>query len=152
MEKLNELTISDLKELTEGKTVTVSSMNGSAISLHMETAVLIVEPDSGNDGKIILLKPETGYKIELDSDQMIENISGNENIIMIRFSNGMGWLDIEIKKDSKKVMKRGEVCQYIMKRFDNLSKLTIDDIELILDTERKIRFQSSVKQNMPHCK
>lgn len=104
MEKLNELTISDLKELTEGKTVTVSSTNGSAISVHMETAVLIAEPDSGNDGKIILLKPETGYKIELDSDQMIENISGNENIIMIRFSNGMGWLDIEITGDRNRLI------------------------------------------------
>ena len=152
MEKLNELTISDLKELTEGKTVTVSSMNGSAISLHMETAVLIAEPDSGNDGKITFFDPDTGCKVEFDSDNLIESIHGNENVIVVRFSNGMGELDIKIKKDSKKVMKRGEVCQYIMKRFDNLSKLTIDDIELILDTERKIRFQSSVKQNMPHCK
>lgn len=104
MEKLNELTISDVKELVEGKTVTVSSMDNSAIAVHIENAVLIAEPDSGNDGKIILLKPETGYKIELDSDQMIENISGNENIIMIRFSNGMGWLNIEITGDRNRLV------------------------------------------------
>ena len=94
--KLHELTIMDVKELVEGKTVTVSSTNGSAISVHMKNAVLIADPEAGSDGKITLLEPDTGCKIDLDSDNFIESIHGNENAMVVRFSNGMGGLDIEI--------------------------------------------------------
>lgn len=97
MEKLNELTISDVKALTKGKSVTVSSTDGSAISVHMENAVVVADLESGTDGKITLLEPKTGSKVELDSDNSIESIHGNENVIVVRFSNGMGGLDIEIK-------------------------------------------------------
>ena len=80
MEKLNELTIMDLRELVKG----------------MKDAVMIADPDIGTDGQITLLEPDTGCKIELDSDNMINSIHGNENTIVIRFCNGMGGLDIEI--------------------------------------------------------
>lgn len=96
MNKLHELTIVDVKELVEGKTVTVSSTDGSTISVNMENAVLIADPEASSDGKITLLEPDTGCKIELDSDNFIESIHGNENAMVVRFSNGMGGLDIEI--------------------------------------------------------
>lgn len=99
MERLNELTITDVKELVKGKKVTVSSTEDSAITVHMKEAVVIADPDIGTDGKITLLEPDTGCKVELDSDNMINSIHGNENTIVIRFCNGMGGLDIEITGD-----------------------------------------------------
>ena len=57
MNKLHELTIMDVKELVEGKTVTVSSTDGSAISVHMKDAVLIADPEAGTDGKITIVEP-----------------------------------------------------------------------------------------------
>lgn len=96
MEKLNELTIMDVRELVKGKKVTVSSTDNSVITVHMKDAVMIADPDIGTDGQITLLEPDTGCKIELDSDNMINSIHGNENTIVIRFCNGMGGLDIEI--------------------------------------------------------
>lgn len=96
MNKLHELTIMDVKELVEGKTVTVSNTDGSAISVHMKNAVLIADPEAGSDGRITLFEPDTGCKIDLDSDNFIESIHGNENAMVVRFSNGMGGLDIEI--------------------------------------------------------
>lgn len=99
MEKLSELTISDVKELTEGKKVTAMSTDDSAISVHMKNAVLIADPDAATDGMITLVETDTGCKIELDSDRLVESIHGNDNTIIIRFSNGMGGLDIEIIED-----------------------------------------------------
>lgn len=99
MERLSELTIMDVKELVGGRKVQIFSTDDSAISVHMNDAVVIADPDAGTDGKITLLEPDTGCKMELDSDKLIESIHGNENAIVIRFSNGMGGLDIEIVKD-----------------------------------------------------
>ena len=48
------------------------------------------DPDSGNDGKIAILMPDTGCKIELDSEELIDTIYGNENEITIKFFNNMG--------------------------------------------------------------
>lgn len=96
MERLNELTITDVRELVNGRNVTVSSTDDSAIVVHMKEAIMIADPDISTDGKIILLEIDTGCKIELDCDKMINSIHGNENTIVIRFCNGMGGLDIEI--------------------------------------------------------
>lgn len=96
---LNELTITDVKNLVKGKKVTVSSTEDSAITVHMKEAVVIADPDIGTDGKITLLEPDTGCKFELNSDNMIESIHGNEDAIVIKFCNGMGGLDIEITED-----------------------------------------------------
>lgn len=96
MERLNELTITDVRELVNGRNVTVSSTDDSAIVVHMKEAIMIADPDIGTDGKITLLEIDTGCKIELDCDKMINSIHGNENTIVIRFCNGMGGLDIEI--------------------------------------------------------
>ena len=95
-EVLNELTITDVKELTEGRTVSISSRDSSPMEIHMKDAIMIVYLDGGTDGQIILLEPKTAHKIILDSDILIESIHGNENIIEIRFNNSMGILDIEI--------------------------------------------------------
>lgn len=95
MERLNELTIMDVRKLVKGKKVTVSSTENSAMTVHMKDVVMIADPDAGTDGKIVFLEP-TGSKIELDSDNMIESIRGNENMIMITLCNGMGGLDITI--------------------------------------------------------
>lgn len=96
MERLNELTITDVRELVNGRNVTVSSTDDSAIVVHMKEAIMIADPDIGTDGKITLLEIDTGCKIELDCDKMINSIHGNENTIVIRFCNGMGGLDVEI--------------------------------------------------------
>lgn len=139
MEKMSELTISDVKELTEGKRVTVSSIDDSAMSVHMKDAIVIADPDSGVDGKIVILEPKSGNKVELDSDKTIKNIFGNTNVIKILFVNDMGVLDISIISDvgteEDPVINQDELCQYIKDRLDRLSKLAVEDIDLVLNME-----------------
>lgn len=137
MEKMSELTISDVKEFTEGKRVKVQMV--SAMSIQMTEAIMIADPDSGNDGKITILMPDTGCKIELDSEELIDAIYGNENEITIKFFNNMGSMDISIIEDAgteaDHVINQDELCQYIKDRLDRLSKLTVEDIDLVLDME-----------------
>lgn len=111
MEKLTELTITDVKELVKGKKVTISSTDNDAIAVHMKDAVMIADPDAGIDGQITLLEPATKNKIVLDSNNIIESIHGNKNMITITFCNDMGGLDINII---------GEICLIhpIDKEFD----------------------------------
>ena len=99
MEKLSELTITDVKELVGGRKAAVSSTEGNVMSVNMADAIVIADPDAGLDGRITLLEPNTGCKIELDSDELIESIFGNENTIVITFSNGMGELNIEFERE-----------------------------------------------------
>lgn len=145
---LNELTISDVKELVKGKKVTVSSTEDSALTVHMKEAVVTADPDTGTDGKITLLEPDTGCKIELDSDNLIKSIHGNEDTIVIRFCNDMGRLDIEITGDSGKeevpVINQDELCQYIKDKLDRLSKLTAEDINTILDMEMEYMISKGI--------
>lgn len=137
MEKMSELTISDIKEFTEGKRAKVQMV--SAMSIQMTEAIMIADPDSGNDGKITILMPDTGCKIELDSEELIDTIYGNENEITIKFFNNMGSMDISIIEDAgteaDHVINQDELCQYIKDRLDRLSKLTVEDIDLVLDME-----------------
>lgn len=137
MEKMSELSISDVKELTQGKKVKVQM--ASTMSLHMADAIVIADPDSGNDGKIAILMSDTGCKIELDSEELIDTIYGNENEITIKFFNNMGSMDISIVGDidteTDHVINQNELCQYIKDRLDRLSKLTIEDIDLVLNME-----------------
>ena len=137
MEKMSELTISDVKEFTEGKKVKVTMV--SAMSVHMTDAIVIADPDSGVDGKIAILMPDTGCKIELDSDGMIDTIYGNENEITINFFNNMGSMDIfiigDIGTETDHVINQDELCQYIKDRLDKLSKLTVEDIDIVLNME-----------------
>lgn len=111
MEKLSELTISDVKELTQGKKVTVSSMDDSAMSVHMKDAVVIADPDSGADGKIAILEMKSGYEVELDSDKIIKTIFGNTDAIKIILVNDMGVLDICITG------KKGSLIHPIQKEY-----------------------------------
>ena len=135
MEKMSELTISDVKELTQGKKVKVQM--SSAMSLQMAEAIMIADPDYGEDGKIIM--SDTGCKIELDSEELIDTIYGNENEITIKFFNNMGSMDIyivgDIGTETDHIINQDELCQYIKDRLDRLSKLTIGDIDLVLNME-----------------
>lgn len=137
MEKMSELTISDVKGFTEGKKVKVQM--ASAMSIQMVEAIVIADPDSGNDGKIAILMPDTGCKIELDSEELIDTIYGNENEITIKFFNNMGSMEIfiigDIGTETDHVINQDELCQYIKDRLDRLSKLTVDDIDLVLNME-----------------
>lgn len=137
MEKMSELTISDVKGFTEGKKVKVQM--ASAMSIQMVEAIVIADPDSGNDGKIAILMPDTGCKIELDSEELIDTIYGNENEITIKFFNNVGSMDISIVGDvgteADHIINQDELCQYIKDRLDRLSRLTIEDIDLVLNME-----------------
>ena len=137
MEKMSELSISDVKELTQGKKVKVQM--ASAMSIQITEAIVIADPDSGNDGKIAILMPDTGCKIEFDSEELIETIYGNENEIIIKFFNNMGSMEIFIVGDAgtemDHVINQDELCQYIKDRLDRLSKLTVEDIDLVLNME-----------------
>lgn len=137
MEKMSELTISDVKELTQGKKVKVQM--SSAMSLQMAEAIMIADPDYGEDGKITIIMSDTGCKIELDSEELIDTIYGNENEITIKFFNNMGSMDIyivgDIGTETDHIINQDELCQYIKDRLDRLSKLTIGDIDLVLNME-----------------
>ncbi len=137
MEKMSELTISDVKELTQDKKVKVQLV--SAMSLQITEAIVIADPDSGNDGKIAILMPDTGCKIELNSEELIDTIYGNENEITIKFFNNMGSMDISIVGDvgteANHIINQDELCQYIKDRLDRLSKLTVEEIDLVLNME-----------------
>ena len=137
MEKMSELSISDVKELTQGKKVKVQM--ASAMSIQITEAIVIADPDSGNDDKIAILMPDTGCKIELDSEELIDTIYGNENEITIKFFNNMGSMEIfiigDIGTETDHVINQDELCQYIKDRLDRLSKLTIGDIDLVLNME-----------------
>lgn len=134
---MSELTISDVKGFTEGKKVKVQM--ASAMSLQMTEAIVIADPDSGADGNIAILIPDTGCKIELDSEELIDTIYGNENEITIKFFNNMGSMDIFIVGDADTeadhVINQDELCQYLKDKLDRLSKLTVEDIDLILNME-----------------
>lgn len=137
MEKMSELTISDVNELTQGKKVKVQMT--SAMSLQMAEAIVIADPDYGEDGKITIIMSDTGCKIELDSEELIDTIYGNENEITIKFFNNMGSMEIfiigDIDTETDHVINQDELCQYIKDRLDRLSKLTTEDINMILDME-----------------
>ena len=144
---MNELTISDVKGITEGKKISVSSTDCNAISVHMENAVLIADQEAGSDGKITLFELETGCKVELDSDSLIESIHGNENVIMVRFSIGMGGLDIEIKGKvtylihpaTSKYARKEPVHDDFVSRYDFINRtgifVTPEHFEYIYDME-----------------
>lgn len=137
MEKMSELTISDVEGFTEGKKVKVQM--ASAMSLQMTEAIVIADPDFGNDGKISILMPDTGCKIELDSEELIDTIYGNDKEIAIKFYNNMGSMNIFIVGDigtqADHVINQDELCQYIKNRLNKLSKLTVEDIDLVLNME-----------------
>lgn len=134
MERLNELTINDLKELVSGKEVEVLSKGNNTMLVSMTDAIVIADADMGEDGKIIILNLDTGCKIEIDCDN-VEYIHGNKNVVIITFSNGMGSLDIKIIGDigteTDYVVDQNELCQFIKDKLDRISKLTVEDIDLI---------------------
>ena len=60
-------------------------------------------------------------------------------MITIAVSNGMGSLDIKIISDigteTDCVVDQDELCQFIKDKLDRLSKLTVEDIDLVLNLE-----------------
>ena len=113
--KMRELTISDIKELVEGKKV----------KAHLVSAMLI--------------EPMDAVVTALPASKEIESIRGNESEIEIEFPNTMGFLYISIGDDAETeedpVIDQGELCQYIKDRLERVSKLTVEDIDLILNLE-----------------
>ena len=77
----------------------------------------------------------------MDSDKLIKSIYGNENTIIVQLDKGMGGLVIDITGnidvETDHVINQGELCQFIKSKLDRLSKLTVEDIGLILNTEMK---------------
>lgn len=136
MEKMSELAISDVKEFTEGKKVKVQMV--SAMLIEPMNAIVTALPDSGEDGTISVSFAD-GMSMKLDVSKEIESIRGNEREIEIEFPNTMGFLYIYIgddtETDADPVINQEELCQYIKDRLDRLSKLTVEDIDLVLNME-----------------
>lgn len=136
MEKMSELTISDVKGFTEGKKVKVQM--ASAMLIEPMNAIVTALPDSGEDGTISVSFAD-GMSMKLDVSKEIESIRGNEREIEIEFPNTMGFLYIYIgddtETDADPVINQEELCQYIKDRLDRLSKLTVEDIDLVLNME-----------------
>lgn len=138
MEKseMRELTISDIKELVEGKKIKAHLV--SAMLIEPMDAIVTVMPDYGEDGTITVSFAD-GMSMKLDASREIEFIRGNEREIEIEFPNTMGFLYIYIGDDAETdedpVINQEELCQFIKDRLERVSKLTVKDIDLILNLE-----------------
>ena len=138
MEKseMRELTISDIKELVEGKKVKAHLV--SAMLIQPMDAIVTALPDSGEDGTITVSFAD-GMSMKLDASREIESIRGNEIEIEIEFPNMMGFLYLSIgddtETDENPVINLEELCQYIKDRLERVSKLAVEDIDLILNLE-----------------
>lgn len=134
--KMRELTIRDIKELVEGKKVKAHLV--SAMLIEPMDAIVTAMPDYGEDG-IITVSFADGMSMQLDASKEIEAIRGNEREIEIEFPNTMGFLYIYIDDDAETdedpVINQEELCQYIKDRLERVSKLTVEDIDLILNLE-----------------
>lgn len=133
---MRELTILDIKELVEGKKVRANLV--SAMLIEPMNAVVTAMPDSGEDGTITVSFAD-GMSMKLDASREIESIRGNEREIEIEFPNTMGFLYIYIgdnaETDEDPVINQEELCQYIKDRLERVSKLTVEDIDLVLNLE-----------------
>lgn len=138
MEKseMRELTISDIKELVDGKKVKAHLV--SAMLIEPMDAIVTVMPDYGEDGMIDVSFAD-GISMNLDASNEIEAIRGNEREIEIEFPNTMGFLYIYIgdvaETEEDPVINQEELCQFIKSRLERVSKLTVEDIDLILNLE-----------------
>lgn len=134
--KMRELTISDIKELVEGKKVKANLV--SAMLIESMDAIVTAMPDYGEDGMIDVSFAD-GISMNLDASNEIEAIRGNEREIEIEFPNTMGFLYISIGDDAETdedpVINQEELCQYIKDRLERVSKLTVEDIDLVLNLE-----------------
>lgn len=138
MEKseMRELTISDIKQLVEGKKVKAHLV--SAMLIEPMDAVVTALPDSGVDGTITVSFAD-GMSMKLDASREIESIRGNEIEIEIEFPNTMGFLYLSIgddaETDENPMINQEELCCYIKDKLERVSKLTVEDIDLILNLE-----------------
>lgn len=134
--KMRELTISDIKELVEGKKVKAHLV--SAMLIQPMDAIVTAMPDSGEDGMINVSFAD-GMSMKLDASREIESIRGSEREIEIEFPNTMGFLYIYIgdaaETDEDPVINQEELCCYIKDRLERMAKLTVEDIDLILNLE-----------------
>lgn len=134
--EMRELTIRDIKELVEGKKIKAHLV--SAMLIEPMDAVVTAMPDYGEDG-IITVSFADGMSMQLDAGKEIEAIRGNEREIEIEFPNTMGFLYIYIGDDAETdgdpVINQEELCQYIKDRLERVSKLTVEDIDMILNLE-----------------
>lgn len=133
---MRELTISDIKQLVEGKKIKAHLV--SAMLIEPMDAIVTAMPDYGEDGMIDVSFAD-GISMNLDASREIESIRGNEREIEIEFPNTMGFLYIYIGDDAETeenpVINQEELCQYIKDRLERVSKLTVEDIDLILNLE-----------------
>ncbi len=136
---MGRMTVAQVKEIVEGKTVMVSGTKNDFMRIDMTNALMIADPDHGRNGRIVLVKPGTGCRIEMEYDGLIDSISGNKSMFEIRFSGGAGSMDVTVCGDvdcmKHKAADRNGVCQFIKEKLDRLSELTIEDIGLSLNTQ-----------------
>lgn len=138
MEKseMRELTISDIKEIVEGKKVKAHLV--SAMLIEPMDAIVTAMPDYGEDGMIDVSFAD-GISMNLYASNEIEAIRGNEREIEIEFPNTLGFLYIYIgdvaETEEDPVINQEELCQFIKGRLERVSKLTVEDIDLILNLE-----------------
>lgn len=134
--KMRELTIRDIKELVEGKKIKAHLV--SAMLIEPMDAIVTAMPDYGEDGMIDVSFAD-GISMNLDASREIESIRGNEREIEIKFPNTMGFLYIYIGDDAgtdeDPVINQEELCQFIKDGLERVSKLTVEDIDLILNLE-----------------
>lgn len=134
--EMRELTIRDIKELVESKKVKAHLV--SAMLIQPMDAIVTAMPDSGEDGMINVSFAD-GMSMKLDASREIESIRGSEREIEIEFPNTMGFLYIYIGDDAETdedpVINQEELCCYIKDRLERVSKLTVEDIDLILNLE-----------------
>lgn len=134
---MEELTLEDVKAIVEGRRVTVTGTGGSCMCITITDALMIVDPDYRTGGAIILIKPGCGIRIRMEADGLIDSVCGNEDVFEILFSDGSGGMEVTVYDDTgssaHEETGRGSVSRFIREKLDGLSKLTIEEIGILLD-------------------
>lgn len=136
---MEEMTVEDVRRIVEGKRVTVMATNNDYMCINIADAVMIADPDYGTKGRLILIRRGCGIRIQMEVDGLIGSICGNEDVFEIVFSDGSGGMDVTVYDDTGSTVHgrtgRGSVSRFIKEKLDRLSKLTIEEIGILLDMQ-----------------
>lgn len=95
MKKLHEITLSQLKEATNGHTFNVESTDTNTMSVAFYGATIEVTTEFKDGGEIVIHKPSTLCEVKIDCEDILGRIETDDNgHFVISFNNEMSELEI----------------------------------------------------------
>lgn len=96
MELTREQFIEEIKALSAKASVfDVSSSDTGNVNLYMQGCMIKASEEDGINGEIIIYKPQVTMEVTIDFD-IIEEITKQDNIYTLSFSNGLSDVNIEV--------------------------------------------------------